>query len=170
LTSPHAGKGIEIRNCVFRNFWGRAVSFYGVYNVKISYCRIHNVSEEAINIDHYTYNCRAVGNKITSSGIAIKVNDAARCTLTSNVIENCETALNIWHWHLCKKGRELLNSFVDFRDNTILNCTKGLCCSSGKNNTLTCNLLIAVHQPVLCYKESTNIYEPNFISSPQSRK
>ncbi|RBP39824.1 parallel beta helix pectate lyase-like protein [Roseimicrobium gellanilyticum] len=139
-------KGVTIDNCIIQNCFGRGVSFYSVENSSITRCTFMDISDEAINFDHFSENCVAKHNHIARARIGFELNDAIACIVEANEVRDCGIGVNLWRW--CKqengineKNKILNNLFtgmegnaVQFGKNTKDNEVKGNeIVNSGKN-------------------------------------
>lgn len=115
-------KGITIDNCIFQNFFGRGVSFYSVENSSIIRCTFMDISDEAVNFDHFSENCTARHNHIARARIGFELNDAVACTVEANEVRECVTGLNLWRWcrqenGINERNRIVNNSFLNMSGN-----------------------------------------------------
>jgi hypothetical protein len=110
-------RGLTIRDCTIRNCFGRAVAFYSVIDSLVAHCRIEDIVDEAVDLDHFAVNCRVLDNQIVRSRIGVEMNDANECWVARNRIESVETGVNLWRW--CKM--EDLNVRNQILDNLFLN-------------------------------------------------
>ena len=89
-------RNVLVRHCVLRNLYGRAVAMYNTVDSAVIGCRIRDVADEAIDFDHFTYRCRALGNEIRDAVFGITINDGSRNVVEYNRIRACETGIAIW--------------------------------------------------------------------------
>ena len=74
---------VTVRHCVFRNIYGRGVALYNTTDSEIVGCLFRDVADEAIDFDHFTYRCRAVGNDIRRAVFGVTINDGSTVQSTS---------------------------------------------------------------------------------------
>ena len=104
-------ENLQVINCHIRNCYGRAVATYSVVRVKVEGCLIENINDEAIDFDHFSYHCQAIGNEIKNSHTGVTINDGSYCTIEYNRFTSCGSAVNIWWWHLCpQKDIDIANT------------------------------------------------------------
>jgi len=95
-------ENLQVVGCQIRNCYGRAVAFYSVVKSKVTDCTIEDVSDEAIDLDHFCYHCQATGNKVKRCVIGVCLNDASYCTVRNNRIEDSmRSGIVIWWWYRC---------------------------------------------------------------------
>ena len=95
-------ENLQVVGCQIRNCYGRAVAFYSVVRSTVEGCRIQDIADEAIDLDHFCYHCRAIDNQIKRSVIGVCINDGSYCDVRNNRIEDCErTGVVIWWWYRC---------------------------------------------------------------------
>src|SRR4029079_14588501 len=93
-------RGVTIRDCTIRNCFGRGVAFYSVSDALVAHCRIEDTVDEAIDLDHFTVNCRVLDNEVARCRVGVELNDANECWVARNRFEACQTGVIIWRW--CK--------------------------------------------------------------------
>jgi parallel beta-helix repeat protein len=108
-------ENLQVVNCRIRNCYGRAVAFYSVVKSKVTDCTIEDVSDEAIDFDHFCYHCEATGNRVKRSVIGVCLNDASYCTVRDNCIDDCvRSGIVIWWWYRCPmEGLNVENVIAD---------------------------------------------------------
>lgn len=94
-------ENLQVLGCEIRNFYGRAVALYSVVKSKVAGCTIADIADEAVDFDHFTYHCEAIGNRITRSVTGVTINDGSYCTVADNRIDQCGVGVTIWWWHMC---------------------------------------------------------------------
>jgi len=134
-------RNVTVRDCEIRNCYGRAVAFYNTVESRVTGCRIDNVSDEAIDFDHYAERCTAAGNRISRATWGVALNDASRCLVEDNEIADCGVGVTLW-W-LESVVAEGINEENVIRDNTITGSerfaiTVGQACH---RNEITCNVV-----------------------------
>lgn len=111
-TGPRV-KGVTIDNCIIQNCFGRGVSFYSVENSGVTRCTFMDISDEAINFDHFSENCVAKHNHITRARIGVEMNDAIACVVEANEVRACGTGVNLWRWCKQENGINERNKIVN---------------------------------------------------------
>jgi hypothetical protein len=106
-------KGVTIDNCIIQNCFGRGVSFYSVEASSITRCTFMDISDEAINFDHFSENCVAKHNHITRARIAFELNDSIACVVEANEARDCGTGVNLWRWCKQENGINEKNRIVN---------------------------------------------------------
>jgi len=95
-------ENLQVVGCRIRNCYGRAVAFYSVVRSTVEGCRIADVADEAIDLDHFCYHCTATDNQIERAIIGVCINDGSYCTVRNNRIDDCQrTGIVIWWWYKC---------------------------------------------------------------------
>jgi len=94
-------EGLQVVNCHIRNCYGRAVAMYQVTNSEVRGCLIEDIADEAIDLDHFVYHSRAVGNEVRNAVRGVTINDGSYCTVEHNRFTDCGVGVNIWWWHMC---------------------------------------------------------------------
>ena len=125
-------ENLTIENLTIENGWTAAIRTEFCTYVTIANNRIHNSGDDGIGINEETYNCSCYGNRITDAGKGgksygapngIEVQDGAHdVTVSSNVIENCDTDGIQVSTHTGKEG--CINVSID--SNTVRNCVSGV--------------------------------------------
>lgn len=92
-------KNLMVRHCTFSNCYGRGVSFYNVTNSKVIGCRFQNIEDEAINFDHFTFRCQALGNIVYQARRGVVLNDAGNCTIAYNRLIDCPVGIHMFWWY-----------------------------------------------------------------------
>ncbi|HID07141.1 MAG TPA: hypothetical protein EYP10_08330 [Armatimonadetes bacterium] len=115
-------RNTHIINCTVKNTWYRGLSFYGPRGVLISACTLRNISDAAINFDHHSYWCVAIGNDIENCSGGVELNDTADCVVKGNKIRNCARfGVCIWRWHLTKGPDGKPGTFQNVRNKVLDN-------------------------------------------------
>jgi hypothetical protein len=112
------GQAIEIRDCTFRDWYGRGVAFYNHENGLVERCTFERIADEAIDLDHYVQYFEVRHNTIKDALWGIVLNDAARNIVEHNAI--ADTDIGIWSWMYDKMPRTDLNVENVIRKNTVL--------------------------------------------------
>ena len=161
-------KGITIDNCIIQNCFGRGVSFYSVEKSSITRCAFMDISDEAINFDHFSENCVAKHNHITRARIAFELNDAIACTVEANEVRDCGIGLNLWRW--CKqengineRNRIVNNAFFAITGNGI-QFGKGT-----KDNEVKGNEIVKAEKNGISLNGTTQKIEANQISEMKGK-
>lgn len=94
-------KGLEVRDCILQNLFGRGVAFYSVEDCAVQRCSFRDGHDEAVDFDHFSTGCVARGNRVTRWRVAFEINDASRCVVEGNEVQDCGLGLNLWRW--CKQ-------------------------------------------------------------------
>lgn len=110
-------RALTIRDCTIRNCFGRGVALYAVTDALVAHCRIEDTADEAVDLDHFTVNCRVLDNQIARCRVGVELNDANECWVERNRFDTCETGVIIWRW--CKMDD--LNVRNHVVDNLIVN-------------------------------------------------
>lgn len=92
------GRGVSVRHCSFRDFYGRAVAFYNQADGLVEGSLFERIADEAIDLDHYSENFRIVGNEIEDAKWGIVMNDASRNLVEHNRIEGAQIGIWSWWW------------------------------------------------------------------------
>ena len=93
--------GLEVRDCVIRNCFGRGIAWYSVENSIVERTTVEDCADEAIDLDHFSDGCRVTECRVARCRIGIEMNDVNRCTIEGNSFDRCETGLTLWRW--CKQ-------------------------------------------------------------------
>lgn len=125
-------RGLRVRHCVIRDFYGRAVAMYNVADSEVVGCRIARIPDDAINFDHFNYRNRAVGNTVREARIGVTLNDASNCTVRYNRLVRCSTGVRIWWWDQVDPHNVNEHNMIEY--NTIL-APRGDAISLGKRVT-----------------------------------
>ena len=121
-TGPKPSK-IALVNCLVRNCHGRGIALYSAEDCEILGNRFHDLSDEAIDLDHFAVRIRVVDNEIRRAPIGIEMNDASDCLIEGNRVHDCRSALHLWQF--CKlpglnEGNRIVgNRFEGFRGKAI---------------------------------------------------
>jgi parallel beta-helix repeat protein len=94
-------ENVQVINCHIRNCYGRAVAMYWVVRGKVEGCLIENIADEAIDLDHFSFDCVVRGNEVRNCVTGVTINDGSYCTIEHNRFTNCGVGVTIWWWHLC---------------------------------------------------------------------
>lgn len=132
---------VTVRNCLFRNLYGRGVAFYNAVDCSVEGNVFEHIADEAIDFDHFCERGRAVGNDIRDVYWGIVLNDASDNLVEYNNVDGCK--IGIWSWWYKEFSKEGLNERNHIRHNTIRGATEA-----------------AIHFDRFCTK---NIIESNFI-------
>jgi len=108
---------VTISHCNFRDSYGPGVAFYHVVNGRVEGCRFENMAEEAIDFDHFSQRCRAVGNEIRDAELGIVLNDTAYCTVEFNRIYDCGKGIFVWWFK--ETPRDGVNVFNTIQHNRV---------------------------------------------------
>jgi parallel beta-helix repeat protein len=126
-------EGVVIRNCVLRNCHHRGVAWYSVVRSSVVGCRIEDTGAEAIDFDHFCFNCEARDNDIRNAPSGVELNDASDCIVENNRIDGCERGIIVWRWF----AGDHLNTGNIFRSNQITNSKKvGIACEPRTSKTM----------------------------------
>lgn len=93
--------GLEVRDCVIRNCFGRGIAWYAIENSVVERTTIEDCADEGIDLDHFSELCRVSECRVARCRIGIEMNDANRCLIEDNSFDRCETGLSLWRW--CKQ-------------------------------------------------------------------
>jgi len=93
---------VVVRHCTINNCYGRAVAFYHVVDSAVIGCRIGNLNDEAIDFDHFTRRCRAIGNTVDDATVGVELNDASDCEVLHNRIRGTRVGVRIWWYNRIK--------------------------------------------------------------------
>jgi len=115
-TAPPAS-GVVVRNCIFRNLYGRGVAFYNAVDCLVEGNVFANIDDEAIDFDHFCYRNRAAGNDIRNVFWGVVLNDCSDNLVEYNNIEGC--LIGVWAWWYPEIPGEGLNLRNVVRHNTI---------------------------------------------------
>jgi hypothetical protein len=162
-------KGITIDNCIIQNCFGRGVSFYSVESSSITRCTFMDISDEAINFDHFSEKCVAKHNHIARARIAFELNDAIACVVEANEVRDCGTGLNLWRW--CKqengineRNRIVNNAFLKIAGNGI-QFGKGT-----KDNEVSGNEITKIEKNGISLNGTTQKVEGNQVSEVKGKE
>lgn len=89
-------RNVTVQHCVFRNCYGRGVALYNVVESSVIGCSFEDIADEAIDFDHFTYRCSALGNSIERAVFGITINDGSDNQVRFNRIRACATGVTIW--------------------------------------------------------------------------
>lgn len=130
----------SVRGCTFRNLYGRGVACYNAVRCEVLACRFAHVADEAIDFDHYCFDCRAVGNEIEDALWGVALNDASRCLVADNHLWGCDVGITIW-W-LPAVPPEGLNEENEVRGNFVYGSREALTVlKNAHRNVLVDNVL-----------------------------
>jgi parallel beta-helix repeat protein len=121
-TGPKPSR-VALVDSLVRNCHGRGIALYSAEDCEIRGNRFHDLSDEAIDLDHFTVRVRVTGNKVRRAHIGIEMNDASDCVIEDNRVHDCRTALHLWQF--CKlpglnEGNHIVrNRFEGFRGKAI---------------------------------------------------
>jgi parallel beta-helix repeat protein len=125
-------ESVVIRNCAIRNCHHRGIAWYGVVRSSVIGCRIENTGAEAIDFDHFCFNCEARDNDIRNAPSGVELNDASNCIVENNRMDGCENGIIVWRWF----DGDDLNVGNVFRSNQITNSKKaGIACETRTGKT-----------------------------------
>lgn len=133
-------KDVAVSRCIIRNCHGRGVAFYAVEDSVVEDCRIWDTSDEAVDLDHFTFRTKVSGNEAKRCAVGVELNDASNCTLVGNQCYDCGIGINLWRW--CKQPG--LNEGNLITGNLLVR-TKGNGIQLGKetaNNVITGNNIL----------------------------
>lgn len=133
--SRGAGQPIEhvrIADCEITGFHQRGIAVYGGAYVVVTGCRIVGNGAEAIDFDHYSYDCIAANNHLEDCPVGVEINDGYRCTVTGNQIVNCEMGINLWEWFTSP----VMNTDNLVAGNVFERCPTGVHCGLGTDYNL----------------------------------
>ncbi len=108
---------VTVRNCIFRNLYGRGVAFYNAVDCVVEGSVFEHIDDEAIDFDHFCERNRAIGNDIRDVFWGIVLNDCVDSVVEYNNIDGCLIGVWAWWYHLIPK--EGLNVRNIVRNNTI---------------------------------------------------
>ncbi|MEQ1843428.1 MAG: right-handed parallel beta-helix repeat-containing protein, partial [Verrucomicrobiales bacterium] len=115
--------GLVLVNCLVRNCHGRGVALYSAQDCEIRGNRFFDISDEAIDLDHFTVRVQVVDNEVRHAFIGVEMNDASGCLIEGNRIFNCRTGLHLWQFcklpGLNEGNRIVRNRFEGFRGKAI---------------------------------------------------
>jgi hypothetical protein len=86
--------GLTIRNCTFRGLKGRGVAVYGLADVLVEHCEFHDITAQAIEIDHYSSG-RVADNLVDGAEVGVMLNDCFETVVEDNELRNCLTAVRL---------------------------------------------------------------------------
>jgi parallel beta-helix repeat protein len=155
-TGPPVAR-LTIRGCEIRNTYGRAVAFYNVVDSTIENCRAKRIGDESLDLDHFTYRCKVIGNTVEDADTGATINDGSENIVRGNTFINCHVGVTIWRWKMCQQPECDRNNVVE--DNTIasrgpVDISVGENC---KNNTIRGN---RVKKPIKA-KDPSTVVEGN---------
>lgn len=113
-----------VRDCVIRHCFGRGVAMYSVVEGVVERCVIEDTVDEAIDFDHFTIGCRAIGNTVVGCTEGMELNDANDSFVKSNRFDACGCGINLWRW--CRQpdlnacNQILCNQFLNTRGSALL--------------------------------------------------
>lgn len=115
--------GIALVNSLVRNCHGRGIALYSAEDCEIRGNRFFDLSDEAIDLDHFAVRVRVTGNDIRRAFIGIEMNDASDCVIEDNRVQDCRTVLHLWQFcklpGLNEGNRIVRNRFEGFRGKAI---------------------------------------------------
>ena len=150
---------LRVRNCTFRNCYGRGVAMYSVVDSEVTDCRFEQIADEAIDFDHFCLRCKAVDNQVAHAVIGVTLNDASHCLVERNRLTGCSRGIVVWWWYRCPQ--EGLNEHNTIQHN-VIESPRGKGISLGKR----CHHNVVRHNSVtggIEVVESTNTVEDNTI-------
>ena len=114
-TGPRV-QGVKALRCVFQNLHGRGVAFYSAEGGGVEDCTFMDITDEAVDLDHFAERILVQHNHIARSLVGIELNDAKGCTVNANEIWKCGTGVHLWRW--CKltgwnEGNRILDNRFD---------------------------------------------------------
>ena len=114
-TGPRV-QGVKALRCVFQNLHGRGVAFYSAEGGGVEDCTFMDITDEAVDLDHFAEGILVQHNHIARSLVGIELNDAKGCTVNANEIWKCGTGVHLWRW--CKltgwnEGNRILDNRFD---------------------------------------------------------
>lgn len=115
---------LVVRDCVIRHCFGRGVAMYSVVEGFVERCVIEDTVDEAIDFDHFTIGCRAIGNTVVGCTEGMELNDANDSFVKSNRFDACGCGINLWRWchqpDLNVHNQILSNQFFNTRGSALL--------------------------------------------------
>jgi hypothetical protein len=166
-TGPRV-KGITLDNCIIQNCFGRGVSFYSVENSTITRCTFMDISDEAINLDHFSENCVAKHNHVTRARISVEMNDAIACTVEANEVRDCGIGVNLWRWCKQENGinerNKIVNNLFTGMEGNAVQLGKGT-----KDNEVTRNEIVNPGKNGISLNGTTQKVEGNQISGAKGK-
>lgn len=160
-------KNLTVSDCTIQNCHGRGISLYAAENAAIHHCTIRDVTDEAINFDHFTVRSYATHNRIKGSPVGIELNDATDCLIASNEISESGIGLKLWRW--CK--HDGLNEGNLITGNVITK-TKGdgmVIASDTSRNIIARNVITHSGKNGLVVAGKDQIIQANKISASQGK-
>jgi hypothetical protein len=132
-------ENIVIDNCVFKNFKGRGITFYGFSGVSVVNSKFENILAEAIEIDHFSQG-EVRGNYVSKSAVAIQLNDAYDSVVDSNeLIDNGHGVFFVSHYEdpSVNTGNKVINNLIEGSSVAAIKLS-----DQSKNNEISENTLI----------------------------
>lgn len=115
--------GVALVNSLVRNCHGRGIALYSAEDCEIRGNRFFDLSDEAIDLDHFAVRVSVIGNDIRRAFIGIEMNDASDCVIEDNRVQECRIALHLWQFcklpGLNEGNRIVRNRFEGFRGKAI---------------------------------------------------
>lgn len=117
-TGPRV-KGLTVARCIIRHCHGRGIALYATEGAVIEDCTLMDMTDEAVDLDHFTVKAEVRHNDIARSLVGIELNDASDCLVIANEVRDCKTGVNLWRW--CRQPG--LNEGNRIADNFFLGAT-----------------------------------------------
>jgi parallel beta helix pectate lyase-like protein len=95
---------LHVRHCRFTDWYGRALALYHVADSTVEGCLFERIADEAIDLDHYCERVRVSGNVVRDALWGVVLNDASRCLVEYNSIEDCEIGIHNWWFDKVPQG------------------------------------------------------------------
>jgi len=92
------GAGLVIRDCQFRDWYGRAVAIYHQVDGRVERNVFERIADEAIDLDHFVERFEVRDNVVRDALWGISLNDASRCLVEGNRVEGGDIGIWIW-WY-----------------------------------------------------------------------
>ena len=90
------GTGVVIRDCQFRDWYGRAIALYHQVDGRVERNVFERIADEAIDLDHFVERFEVRDNLVRDALWGISLNDASRCLVEGNRVEGGD--IGIWIW------------------------------------------------------------------------
>lgn len=111
------GKGLVVRDCHFRDWYGRAIAIYHHVDGRVERNTFERIADEAIDLDHFVERFEVRDNRIRDALWGISLNDASRCLVEKNLVEGGDIGIWIWWWQ--ETPRQGINEENVIRANTV---------------------------------------------------